>query len=826
MLGTFIQDLRYSLRGLLKNPAFTLIAAGTLALGIGANTAVFSLLNAVLLRPLPYTNPDGIVTVWSSFPQAGIHKFGVAYKNVSDWKERNHVFAPLAIYQAASNTTLNLTGVSGPLRVQGARATGDFFQVLNVRPLYGRAIFAEDEEPGRDHVAVLGYNLWWQYFGGDAQIVGTTVKLNDEDYLIVGIMPPGFQFPSGQEMPAGQQFASATEIWTPLQKQTAAIQNDRVTNSFRAVARLKPGIRPGQAQSEMSLITRHMVSEHFQDLQGLEVLVSTMKENQVGELRPALLILVGAVAFVLLIACANIANLLLSRSTARQREFIVRAALGASRGRIIQQLLTDSLMLACLGGGLGLGLALLANRILVAFGPADIPRLADVGLDLRVLSFTIVISALTGFIFGVAPAIQVSGFNLQEGMKAGGRSIAGASHGRLRGLLVVSQVMLVFLLLVAAGLMLKSYRKLMEVAPGIDANHVLTARVALAAHAYPHQKKLTFYRDLLDGLSHGSAVRSAAIVRDLPFSGTDPRYAFTVEGRPLDVQNGGYTFRYRIISPDYFKTMGIPLLSGRFFDTHDDENAMGAVIINQTAAKQVWPGQNPLGQVVVAIGNIAPARAVVVGVVGDVRFGGLDTDSDIEVYFSYPQIPEGVSNGVIGSMAVVARTGGAPENLAPVIRRTVASLDKDIPVSSVVTMKDLELNSAGSRKFQMTLLGTFAAIALALAIVGIYGVISYWVVQRTKEIGIRIAIGAESRDVLRLVVGKGMMLAMAGLALGIAAGFALTRLMSGLLFGVAPTDAPTFVIAGVLLTSTALAACGIPAWRATRVNPITALRIE
>jgi putative ABC transport system permease protein len=576
----------------------------------------------------------------------------------------------------------------------------------------------------------------------------------------------------------------------------------------------------------MSLITQRLVAAHPTELQGLEVVVSTMKENQVGELRPALLVLLAAVAFVLLIACANIANLLLSRSTARQHEFIVRAALGASRGRIIQQLMTDSMMLASTGGLLGLGLAYLTNRVLVTLGPSNIPRLGEVHIDLRVLAFTILISATTGFVFGAAPALHVSGSNMQEGMKHGSRSIAGSRQNWLRSLLVVSEVMLVFVLLTAAGLMLKSYRRLTGVAPGIDVHNVLTARVALPARSYPGPKKITFYKQLLEGLARENGVQSAAIVRDLPFSGTDPRYGFTIEGRPVDAQNDGVTFRYRVISPDYFKVMGIPLRAGRSFDGHDDQNSPGAVIINETTARLHWPGQNPLGQTILAIGGIAPARCVIVGVVGDVRFGGLNSEPHVELFFPYPQIPEPVMNAVIGSMAVVVRTNKNAESAVSAVRRQVLALDRDIPVSSVTTMAELESNSLAPRRFQMLLLGVFACLALALAVVGIYGVISYWVLQRTREIGIRVAIGARPADIPRLVVRRGTILASAGILLGIAAALGLTRLMVGLLYGVGATDLVTFTGVALLLLSTALAACCIPAWRATRVNAGVALRAE
>jgi predicted permease len=691
--------------------------------------------------------------------------------------------------------------------------------------LIGRPVTTEDEQPGRDHVAVLGYDLWRQDFGGDAGLVGKTVSLNDEDYAVIGIMPPGFQFPSGQEMPDGQQFEAATEVWVPLTTPGPAVQNDRVTNSFRAVARLKAGVSLEQAQSQMTAITRRMVAEHLNELQGLEVLVSTMKENQVGGIRPALLVLLAAVAFVLLIACANIANLLLSRSAARQREFVVRAALGAARGRIIRQLLTDSVVLSAMGGILGLALAFAANRLLAVIGPAAIPRLGGVDIDLRVLAFTILISTGTGIVFGLAPALQASRPDLHEGMKEGGRSVAGSRQQWVRNLLIVSEVTLVFVLLVGAGLMLKSFRRLMDVAPGIDVQNVLTARIALPSKTYPGIKRIPFYRQLLEGLSREPGVRSAAIIRDLPFSGTDPRYGFTIEGRPVDA-NGGVTFRYRVISPDYFKVMGIPLRAGRYMNDHDDQTAPCAVVINETTARRNWsgPGEDPLGQVILPVGAIAPPRCVVVGVVGDVKFRGLDSGPDVEVFFSYAQIPEPVLAAVIGSMAVTVRTEGSPERFAAAVRRQVWLLDKNIPVSSLVTMNQLLNDSVASRRFQMLLLGAFAGIALALAVVGIYGVVSHWAVQRTQEIGIRMTLGATSRDVLWLILGRGMALTGAGMLLGLGAALALTRLMGGLLYGVASTDTVTFVAVAILLISTAAAASSIPAWRAARTDPVAALR--
>src|SRR2546423_2775480 len=507
-MGNLIRDLRHAARLLWKSPAFTAITLLALALGIGANTVVFSAFNAVMLRPLPYSEPDRLVTGWDSFPQLGVKKIGVTYANFVDLKERSRVFDPLALYVAASNTAYNLTGLAGPERVQGARVTADFFRALGVAPMHGRALTAEDEEQGRNHVVVLGYNLWRRDFGGDARVIEQPLKLNDEPYTVVGIMPPGFEFPSGAEMPAGQQFASATELWLPLTiPATPAARNDRTAHSYRAVGRLKEGVTVEQAQADTAEIIKRLVEEHPTENENLGVALTTMHENQVGELRPAMTALLAAVGFVLLIACANIANLLLSRAAVRQREFAVRAALGASRGRILRQLLTESLLLSFVGGALGLALSVVSIRLLVAFAPATIPRLGEVSIDLRVLAFTGAVSLLTGLLFGIAPAVHASRTDLYEGVKAGGRGAAGgAGQKRLRGLLVVSEVMLVFVLLIAAGLMLKSFRRLLDVAPGFDPSHVLTARVTLPAASYPGLKKSLFYRQLIDGLKQQPGV--------------------------------------------------------------------------------------------------------------------------------------------------------------------------------------------------------------------------------------------------------------------------------------------------------------------------------
>jgi len=831
-VGNILRDLRLALRLLLKSPAFTAITLLALALGIGANTVIFSAFDAVLLRPLPYANPDAVVTVWDSFPRQGVKKIGVTYANFADLKARSRVFDPVALYVAGSNTAYNMTGAGGPERVQTTRASADFFRALGVAPLVGRALTLEDEEPGRNHVVVLSYNLWRRDFGGDAGVLGRKLQLNEEEYAVVGVMPKGFEFPSGAEMPAGQQFASATELWIPLTvPDTPAARNDRTTHAYRAVARLKPGVGVEQAQADTESVVKSLVNEHADENEGLGVSVTTLRENQVGEFRPAMLALLCAVGFVLLIACANVANLLLARAAARRREFAVRAALGASRRRILQQLLTESVLLSLAGGALGLVLSIVAIRLLVAFAPANIPHITETGVDLRVLGFTAALSLLTGLLFGLAPAVHASSPNLYGAVKEGGRGTSGgAGQSRLRGALVVSQVILVFVLLTAAGLMLKGFRRLSEVDPGFDAGHVMTARVTLPAASYPRPKKLLFYQQLLANLGRQTGVQSAAVVRDLPLSGTDPRIGATVEGRPLDAQGGGYTVRDRIISPDYFKVMGIPLKRGRPFDERDGTDAPGAAIINESAARQMFPGEDPLGKVLSTGGLYAPDKCTVVGVVGDVKFGGLESQADPEVYTPYNQQPDKFNQQMIGSMALVVRTNGDPAGLAGTLREQTAAVDKNVPVSSLLSMEEALSDSLAPKRFNLLLLAGFACVALALAAFGIYGVLSYWVTQRRHEIGIRMALGARVSDITRLVVLQAMKFVLLGLLVGVGIALGLARFLSGtlpnLLFGVKAADPLTYAFVALLLAAVALAACVVPARRAVRVELVEALRGE
>ena len=828
------QDVQFGARMLRKNPGFTLIAVMTLALGIGANTVIFSAFNAVMLRPLPYKEPNRIVTVWDTYLQLGANKYGVAYANFVDLKERSRdLFEPLALYQAASNTTFNLTGLASPERIQGTRATGDFFRALGVAPFLGRTIATEDEAPGRNHVVVVSYNLWRRMLGSDVQTTGKVLRLNDEDYQVIGVMPPGFEFPSGLEMPPGQQFAAGTDIWTPLTiPNDQSVRGDRVRHSFRAVARLKPGVSVEQAQAKTRAIVEQLVNEHPNENIGLGASVISLQENQVGAMRPAMIALLIAVGFVLAIACTNIANLLLSRATVRQKEFAVRAALGASRRRILQQLLTESLLLAIIGGALGIVLSVVALRSLAEFVPANIPRLSEVNIDWRVLTCTFSLSLLTGVLFGLVPALQASKPDLIEGVKTDGRGMSGsAGRKRLRNLLVVSEVVLVFVLLIAAGLMLKSFRRLQEVAVGFDPQHVLTARVTLPANSYSPQRKVLFYRQLVDRLAQAPGVQAAAVIRDLPLSGTDPRYGVAIEGRPDTQQGFGLTVRVRIISADYFKAMGIQLKRGRYFSNQDNQHAPGVAIINESAAKQFFPQEDAVvGQTLLPVGGYAPDKCQLVGVVGDVKFGGLDTQAEPEIYVPFEQLPESFIQPGIGSMAIVLKGVGEPTELEGGLRQEVSAIDRNVPVTSILSMEKVLAGSLAPRKFNLLLLVIFACVALSLAAVGIYGVLSYLVTQRTREIGIRMALGAQKLDVFKLVISQAMTVVLVGLGLGVLSALVLARVLAhalpGLLFGVRATDPFTFVWTAVLLAATALAACFFPARRAVKVEPTIALRCD
>ncbi|HWP42569.1 MAG TPA: ABC transporter permease [Blastocatellia bacterium] len=795
------QDLRYGARMLVKNPGFTVVAVIMLALGIGANTAIFSVVNAVLLRPLDYEDPDRLVTVLENNWQKGWTRFAVAPGNFAAWREQNQVFEQMAAFTGSSFT---LVGEGEPEQLPGTRASANLFALLGVKPALGRDFLPEEDHPGGERVVIVSHRLWQRRFGADPGLVGKPLTLNGQSYTVVGVMPAGFLFPNPR-----------TELWVPVAFSAGDLGN-RGGHDYVAIARLKPGVTLEQAQTEMSAIAARLEEQYPETNAAWGARVTLLVEEVVGDVRPALLALVCAVAFVLLIACANVANLLLARAAARQKEVAIRAALGSSRSRLLRQLLTESVLLSLLGGAFGMLLAAWGVDALVSLGPANIPRLSQVGIDGRVLGFAFLISLATGIIFGLAPALQASQTDLSESLKEGGRSSsAGAGSQRLRRLLVVAEVALALALLVGAGLMIKSFVRLSEVETGFDSQNVLTAQITLPQSRYDdRQQQAAFFRQVLARIEALPGVESVGAASPLPFTG-DRLYSFIVEGHPTDNVPSA---NYYAVSPDYFVTMGIPLLKGRFFTEADMAESPRVAIINETMARRYFPDEDPIGKRM-NITNGPEVMREIVGVVGDVKQYGLDTQSPAQMYEPYLQRP-------YPGMTLVVRAASEPAGLIDAVRREVLAVDKEQPIARAQTMEEIIAKSVAPRRFSVILLAAFAAVALTLAAVGIYGVMSYLISQRTHEIGVRMALGAGRRDVLRLVVGQGMRLALLGVGIGLLAAFALTRLMESLLFGVSATDPLTYIVVALLLATSALLACYVPARRATKVDPLLALRYE
>jgi putative ABC transport system permease protein len=802
------QDLRYGARMLTKQPGFTLIAALTLALGIGANTAIFSVVNGVLLRPLPFDEAERLVRVYVTAPARGIRANPASYLNFADWRAQNSVFDAIAAYSGASAT---FTGGAAPEQIEGVAASGDLFAVLKARPSAGRVFSSADEQQGNKNIVVISHGLWQRSFGGDPKIVGRQVTLDATGYTVIGVMPRGFRFPLEQRK---------TDYWVPLDPRSETNQ-ERGANYLNVTARLKPGVNLEQAWAEMTSIAGRLEQQYHDKNAGRGLNLVPLHEALTGNLRRALLVLLAAVGFVLLIACANVANLQLARAASRGREMAIRAALGAGRGRILRQLLTESLMIAALGGAIGLLLAAWGVDLLAAAMPEDIPRAGGIGLDARVLGFTAAITLGAGLAFGLAPALQSSKGDLTASLKEGGRGAgAGAGHSRMRGLLVVTEVALSLVLLVGAGLLLKSFRHLLDVPPGFDPNGVLTATVALPSGAYREEaRQSAFFEQALNRIAALPGVAAAGVVDPMPLGGSAAMNGFSVEGRPPQSAGERPATNSRIISADYLKAMGIPLLRGRALSERDNAAAPRTMLINESFARRYFPNENPLGQRLRL--TIAPNFvAEVVGVAGDVKHRGLDREAGPEAYVSYLQVPAPIMSLVVRAAA------GDPLNLAASVRQAVEQVDKDQPLADVKPMTAWLDESVARQRFNMLLLAVFAAVALLLAAIGIYGVVSYSVTERTREIGIRVALGAQRADVLRLVVRQGLALTLAGVACGVAGAFGLTRLMAGLLFSVTPTDPLTYVGVAALLVSVALLACWIPARRATKVDPMIALRCE
>jgi putative ABC transport system permease protein len=804
------KDLRYAVRMMLRQPGFTVVAILTLGLGIGANSAIFSVVNAVLLRPLPYPAPEQLVMLWESKTEQGLggarFKGTVSFSNFKDWREQNDSFADLAAYQQAG---YSLPGKDAPERVTGATVTPNFFDVIGVQPQMGRGFGEAGKQPGGSRLVVLSDALWRRNFGADARVIGKEITLSGEQYTVVGVMPAGFQFPS-----------RSTQLWTPLDLTPDQLTN-RDNHWLMVLGRLKPTSTLEQAQSGMSTIASR-IEQQYPDIQaGRGVQLVSLQEELVQFVRPALLVLLGAVGFVLLIACTNVANLLLARSAARRREIAIRTALGAGRWRLIRQFLTESVLLFILGGTLGLLISKWGVDLLVNWASGFMPRAGEVRLDSRVVGFTLLLSLLTGVIFGLAPAIQSSKTDVQSALKEGGNSGQSPRRNWIRSALVVAEIAAALVLLVGAGLLIKSFTHLLNTDPGVQAENVLTMGLTLPQSLYStHQSRTIFYRQVLERVGATPGVESAGVVNLLPIQNSGYNGKIWIEGEAVPQPGSEPIAEYRATSPDYFRALGIPLVQGRFFNQQDREKALPVAIINQTFVKRYLQGRDPLGS---RIRKEDTEWLTVVGVVGDVRQSGLTQNIMPEVYTPYAQ-PE--SGTLTQGMTLVVRATGETAEVVSNVRRAVQQVDPNQPVHNVQTMQEVIYRSVSDRRLTMTLLTIFAGVALFLAMIGIYSVMSYVVTQNTREIGIRMALGAQGGDVLKLVVGQGLMLALVGIVVGLVASLALTRLIKSLLFGVTATDPLTFIYVSLFLVLVAVLACYLPARRATRVDPMVALRYE
>lgn len=817
ILEEFLQDLRYSARMLLKRPGFTLTAILTLALGIGANTAIFSVINATLLRALPYKNPDQIVMVWGTNP-GGFGwrgKTGFSAPSFLDYQQQNHVFERMATFNGSD---LTLVGTDNSERIRSGMVTAEFFNVLAIQPILGRTFVPEDSQTGRDHVVVLSYGLWQRRFGSNQRIIGQAIRLDATPYIVIGVLPQGFDF----SIP---EYFESRGLWVPTVLPQDNSNSERGHKYLSVIARLKPGVVLSGAEQDMHVITERLASEYPGTMGKFGVKLTPLHEQIVGDIRPVLWLLFGAVGFVLLIACANVANLQLARASTRQKEIAIRRALGASRGRLLRQLLTESVLLSLIGGTLSLLLALWGIRLLTALGPARIPHGTIVPIDLTVLAYAMVLSFVTGILSGLAPALQSTPTRHSESLKEGGRNSAASEGGvRLRGLLTVSEVALSMMLLIGAGLLIRSFIGLLRVNPGFETRNILTARVYLPQYSYPDATRQTaFYTQAVERIKGLPGVIAVGATDDLPLTMGSHTSSFSIEGRaPIDESDQSLAVEDRLVSADYFRVMGIPIISGRAF-SDDDGPAVPVALINQSFARRFFSNENSIGQHFRF--ESASPWITIVGVVGDVRGFGLDKEAKSEIYLPYQQ-QSLLRHNPLPYMHLVVRTAGDPNALAAATLESAREIDKNLPSPQARTMDTVLAASIAERRSNMLLLGVFAVIALILTGVGIYGVISYSVTQRTQEIGIRMALGAQSRDVITLVMKNGMRLVLMGIAIGLAGALALTRWMASLQFEISTTDSVTFVVTASLLTAIALLACWFPARRATKVDPLIALKYE
>ena len=813
-MDTVLFDLRYAARRLRHSPAFTLVVVLTLALGIGANSAIFSVINTVLLRQLPYKDPGKLVTIYHYYPSLKMEA-PVSAPGFRDYRDRTHDFSGVAV---ESQWNVNLTGTGEPERLAGAKASAQFFSTLGVAPLHGRVFRPDEDAMGHEHEVVLSYGLWQRDFGGDESIVGKAVSLNGEKYDVVGIMPSSFVDPWGK----------LTDVWAPIALDPALFVPRNYTNEFMPLtARLKPGVTVEQAAKDMTALAELLKKENpnsFGSSWTLEV--KTLDEVNTGPVKPALLVLLGAVGFVLLIACANVANLLLARAAARHKEVAIRTALGADRWSLVRQLLTESVLLSCIGGGVGLLLAWASINGLVAMNPGNIPGIKDLTIDLRVVLFTLAISLVTGVVFGLVPALQTSRENLHVTLKEGGRSGTADRAGQLmRRVLVISEVALALTLLTGGGLLVRSFAKLQGVDPGFSSKGVLTFGLTLPAARYKSDTaQAAFFNAVIPRIAQVPGVKTAGATSVMPFGGGWSTGSFNVEGFVVPPNTNSPWGDIRVVSGNFFGALQIPLVRGRLFNESDAISSPRVAVVDDEFVKRFYKsGDEPIGKRIYFENTITDSTKfiTIVGVVGHTKHEGLDATPRIQLYLDESQAAFG-----IGTMQVAVRTSGDPKTYVTAIRNAIHEVDHDMPMSKVNTLDVLVDNSMGQRRLSTVLLGVFAGLALLLASIGIYGVMSYTVAQRTRELGVRVALGASRQSVLGLVMRQGMTITLIGVGIGLAGAFGLTRLIAAQLFSVKATDPATFLTVTLVLVAVAVAATLVPALRATRIDPLTALREE
>jgi putative ABC transport system permease protein len=806
-MQTFMQDLRYGFRMLYKNPGFTAVALLALALGIGANTAIFSVVNSVLLRPLPYSDPSRLVMIWQNHQQrGGPEREWASPADLRDFQEQTNSFEHITAFLGWGPT---LTGQGEPEDLSAAAVSHDMFTMLGAQPALGRTFNEEEDRAGAETVVVLSDQLWKRRFASDPAIIGKSVTLSDESYTVIGVMPRGFNFP----------ILNNTEIWRTIKPILGGpLQRcDRGCVVLRLIAKLRAGVPIEVARDEMNALAVQTAERYPESNKGVGTTLLPLQEQLVGDARPSMLVLLGAVGLVLLIACANVANLLLARAAAREKEVAIRAALGASRARLIRQHLTESLTLALIGGTLGLILAFWMVDLLVSFAPVGTPRLDEIAINPIVLAFTCGIAIFTGIAFGLAPAVLSSRANFNNSLKEGGRDASATSRGaRIRSALVVFEVALALMLLIGAGLLIKSFLNLQHIDPGFNQTSALRVDVSLPRTRYPNRNQpAAFYKELIDRIAALPGVQSVGGITRLPLSGGGTDSEFAIEGQPPSEPGHEPVAWYNSVTPDYFRTMGIRLIKGRLPSESDTAEATKVVFISEMMARRYFPDEDPIGKRLV----FGTDKREIVGIVSDVTHFGLTKDPRPTMYYPHAQSPA-------RGMSLVVRTAGNPLALTSTIRNQVSTLDQNLALSNVMTLEELVRSSIAEPRFTLLLLGAFATVALVLSAIGVYGVVSYSVSQRSHEIGVRLALGAQVLDVLKLVIGQGMMLVVGGVGVGLVAAFALSRVMSTLLYGVSPRDLMIFGATSVILSGVALGACFIPARRATRLDPMESLRCE